>query len=1081
MRRLGLLVIAFFAITLSGWSQAVSTSQIKGTVRDSSGAAVPGATVTATQTDRGLVRTAVSGPDGSYVIPELPVGPYQLEATMAGFSKYLQTGIVLQVASNPTVDIVLNVGGISEEIVVAANASMVETQNTGVGNLIDAQRVVDLPLIGRQVIDLVILSGAATQGTDPFMLSGNRYYPGTQQFSVAGGLGMGTSYVLDGAAHNDMYTNAGLPLPFPDALQEFKVETSALPAQYGMHSAAAINAVTKSGTNEYHGSAFWFVRNYIFNARTYFAPTRDSLKRNQYGGSLGGPIKQDKLFFFVAYQGTATRQDPTSSITYVPTQDMYNGDFTTVASALCQRRAVTLGPPFVDNRISPDLLSPQALSIAKKLPTSNDPCGRITYGAMNNEDEQFGTTRIDYTLSSNHSIFGRYLAGHNKKPVPYDFEQNLLTTNSAGWDDLIQSTVFGDTYLFGSNMVNSFRLSVNRAAIARAGAHYFSPESVGINMYNYIPDFISLGVTGGFRIGSSMASDSTYRTTSVQVGNDFSIVRGNHQMSFGISLLNTRSNGYANVNAAGPLSFDGSVTGLGIADFFTGNLSRINQGAPTELLGRIWQVGLYAQDVWKVKPSLTLSYGLRWEPWFPMAFANDRIYHFDFDAFQNGIKTSQYTNAPAGLFYPGDPGFPDSTGINKLWGRFAPRVGIVWDPKGDGRTSIRASYGIFYDIPAVEYHLNTVAAPPWGGFVSVTNPPGGLANPWEGFPGGNPFPFEVSRDAPYTQFATYAAFEYDTKPPSVQQWNLSIQRQIANDWMISASYLGNQMIHLYGGRELNPAQFIPGASLGNTNQRRKFNLMDPVNGSYFGYVDSWDFGGTGNYHGMLLSAQRRMARGFTVNVNYTWSHCIGNPSNSILNSGPGGFAVYVYEGRKLDRGNCNTSASDRRHVVNMSAVGEMPSFSNKVLNTLASGWRASATVHMGTGNYLTVSTGLDIALSGLPGNVQRPNQVMDNVYGDGTIGNYLNPNAFEQPASGTYGNVGPGTIKGPGDVNFNLGLTRLFRIQERHRVEIRAEAQNVLNTANFGNPSTALNSNTFGQINSAGPGRIVQFAFKYLF
>ena len=165
----------------------------------------------------------------------------------------------------------------------------------------------------------------------------------------------------------------------------------------------------------------------------------------------------------------------------------------------------------------------------------------------------------------------------------------------------------------------------------------------------------------------------------------------------------------------------------------------------------------------------------------------------------------------------------------------------------------------------------------------------------------------------------------------------------------------------------------------------------------------------------------------------------------------------------------------------MSAVGEMPSFSNKVLNTLASGWRASATVHMGTGNYLTVSTGLDIALSGLPGNVQRPNQVMDNVYGDGTIGNYLNPNAFEQPASGTYGNVGPGTIKGPGDVNFNLGLTRLFRIQERHRVEIRAEAQNVLNTANFGNPSTALNSNTFGQINSAGPGRIVQFAFKYLF
>jgi hypothetical protein len=1087
MKGLALILICFLAFAVAVEAQTVSTSLIKGTVRDPSGAAVPGATVVVTQTATGLVRTTLSSSDGSYVFPELPTGPYRLEVTVPGFSKYVQTGIVLQVATNPTIEVTLKVGNISEQVTVEANATMVESQNTGVGSLIDSQRVVELPLIGRQVTDLIVLSGAASSGSDPFMLSGNRFYPSTQQFSVAGGLAMGSSYVLDGAGHNDFYNNAGLPLPFPDALQEFKVETSALPAQYGMHSGAAVNAVTKSGTNEWHGSAFWFVRNYLFNARTFFAPTRDSLKRNQYGGSLGGPIRHNKLFLFAAYQGTATRQDPTGTVTYVPTKEMFNGDFSTVASGLCQRAPVTLrdplnnNQPFLNNQIPVDRLSPVALNIAKRLPASSDPCGRITYGAMNIDDEQFGVSKVDYTLSAKHSLFGRYLVGHDKKPVPYDFGKNLLTTSSAGWDDLVQSIVFGDTYLFGSNAVNSFRLAVNRSAVARLGAEFFAPKDVGINMYNYLPGFTSLSVTGGFSIGMSMATNANYRTTTVQGTDDFSLVWGDHQMSFGVSLSNTRSNGYANVNAAGPMSFNGSVTGLGIADFFTGNLSGINQGGPTALLGRYWYVGLYAQDAWKLRPGLMLNYGLRWEPWFPMQFSNGQVYHFDFDAFQKGVKTSQFKNAPAGLFYPGDPGFPDKTGFYKQWKQFEPRVGIVWDPKGDGRMSVRASYGIFYDFTAVEYHLNTVAAPPWGGFVSITNPPGGLADPWAGQPGGNPFPLTIGPNAAYNPFATYAAFDYDTKSTYVQQWNLSLQRQIAKDWMFSASYLGNHMVHLYGGRELNPALVTPGATLANTNQRRKLNQMDPVNGKYFGYLDSWDYGGTGSYHGLLLSAQRRLARGFTINANYTWSHCIGNPVNSVLNSGPGGYAVYLFDGRQLDRGNCNTSATDRRHVANISAVGQMPKFSNRTMNALASGWRASATVKAGTGNYLTLSTGLDRALSGVPTNVQRPNQVLDNPYGDRSIGNYLNPLAFAQPTLGTNGNVGLGTIEGPGSLNFDFGLTRLFHIVENQTLEIRAEAQNLLNRANFGNPSTALNSNTFGQINSAGPGRVLQFALKYLF
>jgi hypothetical protein len=252
----------------------------------------------------------------------------------------VQTGIVLQVATNPTIDVPLKVGSVTEQVQVEANASMVETQNTGIGQVIDSQRVVELPLVGRQVTDLILLAGGATQGVDG--LNTTRNYP-TAVISVAGGLSSGLTYVLDGAMHNDPYNSLGLPLPFVDALQEFKVETSALPAQYGMHSAAAVNAVTKSGTNELHGTAFEFLRNYHFNARDFFAATRDSLKRNQFGGVLGGPIKKNKLFFFGGFQYTTTRQNAVINPSFVPTQQMLNGDFTAIASPACNGgRQITL-------------------------------------------------------------------------------------------------------------------------------------------------------------------------------------------------------------------------------------------------------------------------------------------------------------------------------------------------------------------------------------------------------------------------------------------------------------------------------------------------------------------------------------------------------------------------------------------------------------------------------------------------------------------------------------------------------------------------------------------------------------------
>src|SRR5579864_4116739 len=323
-----------FLIGCSAVLAQTSTAQINGTVKDETGAAIPGAHVRATQAATGAVRSVVSGTDGSYVLANLPVGPYTLEVTKDGFSRFVQTGIVLQVDANPSIDIPMKIGSVNEQVQVEAEAGQVETHSTGVGNVVDNQRVVEMPLNGRNPLELVLLNGMATL-PGPGAINNVRNYP-TIVISVAGGQGGNSAtYLLDGALFEDPYNNLSLPLPFPDALQEFKVETSALPAQYGYHSGSVVNAVTKSGANDFHGDLFEFVRNGDFNARDFFATKRDTLKRNQFGGTVGGPIKKDKLFFFGGYQRTSLRSDPVQNTFFVPTPAMAAGDFTAITSPAC--------------------------------------------------------------------------------------------------------------------------------------------------------------------------------------------------------------------------------------------------------------------------------------------------------------------------------------------------------------------------------------------------------------------------------------------------------------------------------------------------------------------------------------------------------------------------------------------------------------------------------------------------------------------------------------------------------------------------------------------------------------------------
>src|SRR5437870_6120610 len=383
MKRISVaLFIALLGSTMacaSVWAQA--TAQITGTVRDQSGAVLPGVEVTATQIETSIARSAVTNETGSFILPNLPLGPYRVEAALTGFRTFVQTGIVLQVNSSPVINPVLQIGAVSEQIEVQANAAMVETRSTAVGQVIESQRILELPLPARNVTSLINLAGGASQGGAGSVPGG--FIRGTSAasnyVSVGGGLYFGVMYALDGAMHNDAYDNSQIPYPFPDALQEFKVDASGIGAAGGSRgSGGQISAVTKSGTNDFHGSAFEFVRNYAFNARNPFAVVRDDLKRNQFGGTLGGPIVKNKLFFFAGYQGTETRTAGTGNITFVPTAAMMAGDFTTFASPACNGgRQITLAAPFVGNRINPAQFSAPAVKVAGMLPQSPDPCGRI--------------------------------------------------------------------------------------------------------------------------------------------------------------------------------------------------------------------------------------------------------------------------------------------------------------------------------------------------------------------------------------------------------------------------------------------------------------------------------------------------------------------------------------------------------------------------------------------------------------------------------------------------------------------------------------------------------------------------------
>ncbi|HEX2459089.1 MAG TPA: carboxypeptidase regulatory-like domain-containing protein [Vicinamibacterales bacterium] len=1096
-------VLIVFVAASTAWAQA--TAQLSGRVTDDSGGVLPGVTVTVTQTDTGFTRTTVTDDGGGYVLPNLPLGPYRLEAMLAGFRTFAQTGIVLQVGATPAINVTLGLGELAETVTVEAAAPLVDTQSAGISEVVEQERIVELPLQGRQVTDLIVLAGGAVEMGRP----NNRSFQGGVNIAVAGGMQFGVSYLLDGALHNDPQNAAGLALPFPDALQEFRVATSGLSADNGVRSGASVNAVTRSGTNRYSGNGFEFYRDAKFNAISRFAPIGpdgekqdDGLTRHQFGGTFGGPVMRDRLFFFGAYQQTETTQQPAPLLARVPTAQMLAGDFTTFASAACQGgAAATLRAPFVGNRVNPATFSPAALNLAGRLPNTTDPCGETLYSVPLDRSEGQFVGRVDYQLNANHTIFGRYMATTDNTLAAFARTNNPLTTTEPALDNLQQALTLGDTQVFGANVVNAIRFAYTDTDVDRQNA-FFDPSDLGAKAYSYIPDQMTLNVTGGFDIGASTAAKGIANNQTYALNDDLSIVKGRHQLGMGVNVAYWKVDQQTWARGSGQWTFTGQATGLGMADFLLGRVAVLDHSGLTGITFDQKYLGAYLQDTWRMNPRVTINAGVRWEPFFSQNLLRGAITRFDREDFRDNVISTEFKNAPAGLIYPGDPGFPDgSTGLKTKWMNFAPRAGIGWDVRGDGRLAIRSSYGLSYDYPTGEFMSNPAAAPPYGNRIRLTDPPGGFDDPYGHLPGGDPHPIVPGPDTVFPASGTFASIDPDLNAPRIQSWNVTVEQQLGTNWQVSASYLGRYSDRLWGFNAVNYGVFmglgpctINGVAFtvcttnGNLQQRRVLSLANenPRSAALIGILDEYTNDGDQSYRGMRLSLQRRATTGLSFSTNYTLSRCYGLEMGTAAQFG----ATYTDPTNPdNDRGFCD---QDRTHIANATVGIETPQFGNAVLRAIASNWGVSAILTARSGARLSVVTGVDTAFSGISN--QRGNQVSDSIYGNtqedaqGRLANYLNRDAFAVPAPGSVGTSVRNGVVGPSYWNgISVALRRLISLTGTQNIELRIEAFNLLNSFSWGTPAAGsptvnLASGQFGRITTQqGDPRIMQFGIKYAF
>jgi len=856
--------------------------------------------------------------------------------------------------------------------------------------------------------------------------------------------------------------------------------------------------VTKSGANALHGDLFEFLRNGDLNARQAGTPLRDTLKRSQFGGIAGGRIIKDKLFFFGGYQGTRQRSDPASQIAYTPTAATLAGDFSVAdgsnksGGCLATARALkdASGVLYPNNQIPKTTFDAAGLKLASTyLPLATDPCGKVFFGYLTNNPDDQVIGRIDYNVSSKQQFFGRYFIYQYKAISLFD-GHNALPTGTPGNEQRSMTMTIGDTYTISPTMVNSFHATFDRRRNNRASAaNLFSPVDLGVNMFINYPHYTQLSVSGysggGFNVGCGTCAFSNFNINTYQLADDFTIMRGKHQIAFGFDGRKDQFNSFNHQQSNGQWTFNGSTSGDGLADLLIGRFSNLTDGNVISDYLRQTVMAAYVQDAIKPTSHLTINLGVRWEPSVPAYDKQGRGNQFSYPLFLQNWHSSVYPTAPAGLIFTGDSENHYGKALTAAhWATFSPRLGIVWDPNGDGKQTIRASFGLMHDTTELFYPERWTTNAPYVSSLTLTS--GQFSNPFASYVSptgkpGDPFPGA----AVFPAGGAYISVPGNLKVTYMMQWNVSYQRQLAKDWMVTANYLGNASRHIWGSTDINYSIPTAGASTSNTNARRLTSLLNPTTGQYYGNIQQSDDGANAEYHGLLMKAEKRMGHHFALHTTYAYSHCVSSWDFA------GELAGTIYQNplnrATGERGNCGY---DHRHSFTTSLVALSPGFGGGPARFITRDWQVSPIISMFTGNPIQITDGKDISLSGQ--NLDRPNVILpDQVYGaPKTVLQYLNPAAFQCAGSnsactvfsGQFGNLGRNSLYGPGQRNFDIAVSRQFQMRERFKMEFRSDFFNILNHANWNNPVSSLSSAaTFGQITTFGAPRLIQMAMKFYF
>jgi len=1033
-----------------------TTASLGGTVTDPAGAAVPDASVVVRNRDTAFTRAVQTAIDGGFVFSSLPLGTYSLSVEKTGFAKYVQDGIVLTLNQAASVSVTLKVGRTAEQVTVTANAELVNTRSAAEVQLVDQKRILDLPLEGRQVQSLVFLA-AGTVDSSSLNCGLNCHggvYPGEQHVTASGtGPGM-VNYQLDGAPHNDTYIQINLPFPNPDSIQEFTLNKENMSAEFGQAAGGVVNIVSKSGTNELHGTAFEFLRNNALNARNFFAPSQDTLKRNQFGGSIGGPVKKDRLFFFGTYQGTRIREAAQGNIAQVPTAAERNGDFSDLSAQITDPRT---GITFEDNYVDPSLFSAPALYFLQSIPTPNGREHQLTFmGPRITQHEDQWMAKMDYTRGR-HQISGRYYWTNYSEP-PFINKENILAADGNGNQVRVQN--IGVNYTFAVTptlLLNSWFGLARQRGGSLSGAPFGFPDA-GINVA--APDIpeLDLSVSNYFSISTNHWGDFDRGEWTVR--ESIAWMKGAHEIKMGGEVLHMKKHLVNTFLQSGNFRFRYELTGDNLTDFFLGDAQRWRQGGGEYSSLHGWEGDAYVQDNWRASRRLTVQMGLRWDPFLPYTEENGKTI-----CFNPGQQSTRYPNAPAGLVYGGsnhDAGCPASGMYNYL-GNLGPRLGLAYRLTEDGRTSLRAGFGYYYSIIQTAAFNNMVDLAPFAPGYMIYNTD--FADPW-GYAGWtNPFPSQFGpkipgAEATFTVPTSLQLFSKAFPPANFAVWSLILERQIGNDWVVKAGYVANKGTHLntayVNKHELNPTIYP-------TGERPYQN---------FSNIAEDTAGANSHYHALQMTVEKRFGHGLSLSTNYTWAKTLDN----LGWTDP--FDGHFDYGRAVD---------DIGQYLKFSNVWDIPSgHLTGVAKRVLGGWQLNGIWAWRGGLPISVYSGNDNSGSGVGSD-------RADIVGNGTaqlsssrshaamIQEWFDTSRFTQNAAGSFGNSGRDILRGPKSFNIDLGLLKNTKITEKTSLQFRSEFFNAFNNVNFGMPDSYQNSGTFGQITSASAGRIIQFGMKFIF